>query len=704
MTDSAPYPTVHGTAPDVELSLLPRLRPADRKIANPYVPESRRVCGHCGGPVGRSLDGQPGRADGFCPSCGKPFSYSIKLRRGDLVARQYEVSYCLARGGLGWVYKAQDRNLGDREVALKGLVNSKDEQAAEVAVSENQFLIAIEHSNIVRIFNVVTHPDRETGELTSYTVMDYVHGWPLSALLKEDSPVRGRGLLVENVIAYGLEILKALIYLHDERLIYCDMKPANVIHGNRGVKVIDLGGVRRIGALTGTIIGTVPYQVSKAERDKHGLTVRSDVYALGVTLNQLFEKVVDSTDGEVAFAVESFRRVLERSTEDFDNRFANAREMQGQLQGVLDELLSLKDGQSRPPRSGVFAESPMLADSGLGQCPPLEQWIGRRQGRYASTRLTDGRPGPYEMVLGLPTPQEDPHDPATAALTSVHAPDAVRLLRRLESFPASVEVEFRRCRAYLELRRLKPAGERVDAAVKLLAELADYDWRISWYRGLVALAAGKNAVAQSHFQRVYEEIPGEVAPKLALALCAEQLGALARAKQLYDAVWKRDRMQASAAFGLVRITLAKGNRNQAVDILDEIPDVSRHFDAATIGAIRIRAGRLSDDDTGLPTALDLSNAVARLNASYVEGEDEHEESWERLITAVRESALDWLVAPWKRNGPVEGGAVLGEEPTENELRRLLENSYRLLGRQARSEADFGSFIDLANSVRPRTRV
>src|SRR6185312_15380978 len=109
------------------------------------------------------------------------------------------------------------------------------------------------------------------------------------------------------------------------------------------------------------------------------------------------------------------------------------------------ELLSLKDEESRPPRSGIFAESPMLADSGLGQCPPLEQWIGRRPGKYASSRLADGQPGPYEMVLGLPTPQEDPHDPATADLKRVHASDPVRLLRRLASFPASVEVEFRRC-------------------------------------------------------------------------------------------------------------------------------------------------------------------------------------------------------------------------------------------------------------------
>jgi hypothetical protein len=75
-----------------------------------------------------------------------------------------------------------------------------------------------------------------------------------------------------------------------------------------------------------------------------------------------------------------------------------------------------------------------------------------------------------------------------------------------------------------------------------------------------------------------------------------------------------------------------------------------------------------------------------------------------LITAVRESALDWLLAPGRRNGPVQGGAVLGQEPTEKELRGLLEHSYRLLGRQARSEADFDRLIDLANSVRRRSRV
>ena len=89
----------------------PVIDAAQAIMKNPQVPEEKRNCPNCGSPVGRSRDGQPGRAEGFCPKCGNAFSFTPKLKPGDLVANQYEVAGCLAHGGLGWIYLAKDHNV-----------------------------------------------------------------------------------------------------------------------------------------------------------------------------------------------------------------------------------------------------------------------------------------------------------------------------------------------------------------------------------------------------------------------------------------------------------------------------------------------------------------------------------------------------------------------------------------------------------------
>ena len=147
-------------------------------IENPMVPEERRNCPMCEAPVGRARDGQPGRTEGFCPKCRTPFSFAPKLHEGDLVGGQYEVAGAIAHGGLGWIYAARDRNVSDRWVVLKGLLNSGDPDALAAAIAERQFLAQVEHPLIVEIYNFVTH------EGAGYIVMEYVGGTSLKQLLK----------------------------------------------------------------------------------------------------------------------------------------------------------------------------------------------------------------------------------------------------------------------------------------------------------------------------------------------------------------------------------------------------------------------------------------------------------------------------------------------------------------------------------------
>src|SRR5689334_3630062 len=169
----------------VAIPPVPKGNPVKAILTDPQVPESQRFCSNseCNQPVGRTRDGMPGRVEGFCPSCGTRFSFVPKLSRGDLVGGQYEVKGCIAHGGLGWIYLAIDRNVHNRWVVLKGLVNSADADAMATAEAEALALAEVEHPNIVRIHNFVEHTD-PAGTAMGYIVMEYVGGTSLKQIRK----------------------------------------------------------------------------------------------------------------------------------------------------------------------------------------------------------------------------------------------------------------------------------------------------------------------------------------------------------------------------------------------------------------------------------------------------------------------------------------------------------------------------------------
>src|SRR5262249_60112747 len=115
--------------------------------------------------------------------------------------------------------------------------------------------------------------------------------------------------------------------------------------------------------------------------------------------------------------------------------------------------------------------------------------------------------------------------------------------------------------------------------------------------------------------------------KLALGYCAECNGRPARAEDLYQAVWHRDRLQVSAAFGLARLRLADGDRPGAVAVLSAVPRVSRHADAAAVARVLILSGPLS---SGPPSPDDLRTAADRLPALYLDGGDRTGDARDRL--------------------------------------------------------------------------
>ncbi|MGA5805413.1 tetratricopeptide repeat protein [Streptomyces cellulosae] len=712
----------------VQVPPIPRPDPRRMVLDNPEVPERKRFCSRsdCGAPVGRARNGRPGRTEGFCTKCGHPYSFVPKLRPGDVVHGQYEVVGCLAHGGLGWIYLAVDRAVADRWVVLKGLLDTGDQDAMAAAISERRFLAEIEHANIVRIYNFVEHLDQRTGSLDGYIVMEYVGGKSLKEIANGRRTPEGRRdpLPVEQACAYGIEALEALGHLHSRNLLYCDFKVDNAIQTEDQLKLIDMGAVRRTDDEESAIYGTVGYQASEVA--EVGPSVASDLYTVARTLAVLTfdfqgyttvyaDSLPDPDTIEVFRQYESFYRLLVRATDpDPARRFASAQEMAEQLTGVLREVVSLQSGKARPALSTLFGPELRVTDTEL--FPVLDGEVSRLGARRTRTRKGAPVPAPAlppspaslvrpldcpTAALALPVPHVQPTDPNAGFLAGLLASAPGELIHALAAVPdPSAETRLRAARARLETGDWATA---LEALAALEAEDAD-DWRVVWYRGVAALVTGDHEGAALAFDAIYDAFPGEIAPKLALGLCAEVLGQLDNAAEYYRLVWSTDPSYVSAAFGLARVQLAAGDRHGAVRTLESVPESSSHCTAARVAAVRARLRGRTATAADVPFLDDLAAAAGQVEALESYGLDPARH--ELLAAEVLGCGLDWVLSGGQGSAPPAAGGrtLLGSGLDERGLRFGLERAYRTLARLARSGEERIDLVERANRYRPRTWV
>jgi serine/threonine-protein kinase PknG len=649
----------------VEVPPTPFRDPATAVLQEPAVAEARRYCGRCGEPVGRSRAGAPGRSEGFCRGCGTRFSFTPKLAAGDIVAGQYEVVGCLAHGGMGWVYLAKDRNVSDRWVVLKGLLNTGDDDAMAAALAERRFLAEVEHPNIVKIFNFVQHGS------SGYIVMEYVGGTSLKEILSARRRSNGgsaQPLPVARAVAYILEVLPAFGYLHGHGLLFCDFKLDNVIQTEHSLKLIDLGGVYRMGDASSPVYGTVGYQAP--EIAQMGPSAPSDLFTVARTLALLcfnfqgyqgqFKYTLPPQDGvEVLRRYDSLYRFLAKATAPQpDDRFQTAEEMADQLFGVLREVVAAEDGTTVPAQSTLF--------TGDQRADPLRQdW--RR----------------------LPALRVSTDDPAAGYLATLSAVEPSELVRQLAEAPVStVEVQLRLARALTDAGDWRAAREVCDA----IEREDPWEWRAAWARGITELAIGRGGNAVDPLMKVYGAVPGELAPKLALGVAFELAKAPHRALPWYEVAARTDPTLTTAAFGLARCRLATGDRAGALAAYDAVPASSSAHDDAQVARVQ---RLVATDDGHVPELDELRAAAATLQSLSLDPERRASLRVQLLVAALAFTDSGGA-------GAAPGDALLGVPLTERDLRAGIEHGYRTLAHMTEDSDERIRLVDRANSVRPRT--
>ena len=211
-----------------------------------------------------------------------------------------------------------------------------------------------------------------------------------------------------------------------------------------------------------------------------------------------------------------------------------------------------------------------------------------------------------------------------------------------------------------------------------------WEWRAVWIAGLSALQREDTTSAQSSFNAVYGQVPGELAPKLALALACEQGGEGDISEGLYGICASTDaNYVAPAAFGMARIRAQRGDVEAAIAALDLVPSTSRGY----IESRRQRATHLYESGGGLPS---LAAAMSSLTSVRIDPTERA-----RFTASVLEKALTEVGA----KGPQKGLMIGPYRADDDSLRDGLESTYRELANTSPDSASRYQLVDQANGVK-----
>jgi serine/threonine-protein kinase len=212
-----------------------------------------------------------------------------------MLASRYRIAGLLGRGGMGEVYRATDLTLG-QAVALKFLPESlaRDDRALARFYNEVRIARQVTHPNVCRVYDI--------GQVEGlhYISMEFVDGEDLASLLRRI----GR-LPVDKASETARKLCAGLAAAHERGVLHRDLKPANVMIDGRGqVIIMDFGLAGLSDQLQGDVRSGTPAYMAPEQLAGTEVTDKSDIYALGLVLYELFT-------GKRAYDAASLRELMD---------------------------------------------------------------------------------------------------------------------------------------------------------------------------------------------------------------------------------------------------------------------------------------------------------------------------------------------------------------------------------------------------------
>ena len=284
------------------------------------------------------------------------------LAEGALLASKYRIMGELGRGAGSRVYLAIQENIGIQR-AIKCIPKNR----LQSGYGELMALRDLDHPCLPHLVDLLEGAD------TVCLVMELVEGQSLRSYMDQ---IRPGGLSADQLLDWGVELTRILIYLHGRKppLIYRDLKPANVmICPNGRLKLIDFGTLTSLSGLPDqeSSLGSPAY--AAPEQFEGSFDERSDLYALGVCLKEMFDYLPDDKGSRR----DGLRQVIESCCKKRpEDRFQTA----GELEAALTKLSAtgnLPSGQGRVKKRTFLLPAGILLLTVLCFCTVLPAlWRG----------------------------------------------------------------------------------------------------------------------------------------------------------------------------------------------------------------------------------------------------------------------------------------------------------------------------------------
>jgi serine/threonine protein kinase/tetratricopeptide (TPR) repeat protein len=288
------------------------------------------------------------------------------LQIGEILAGRYEILELLGEGGMGAVYKAQDREL-DRPVALKLIRPELASNPDMLARFKQELLLSrqVTHKNVIRIY------DLGDADGVKFISMEFVAGHDLRALIREE-----KKFTPAAAVEVMRQVCQALEAAHGVGVIHRDLKPQNIMREESGrIVVMDFGlartldgdGMTQTGALVGTMEYMSPEQALGQELDQ-----RSDIFTAGLILYELLT-------GKTPFKAEStlaslIKRTQERAAPVSDHDGSITDTLTGIVQKCLERDRSLRYQSATELLQALDSWDGKRAAATLNFYPNLKPW------------------------------------------------------------------------------------------------------------------------------------------------------------------------------------------------------------------------------------------------------------------------------------------------------------------------------------------
>jgi len=328
----------------------------------------------------------------------------------DTLAGRYELLALLGAGGMGSVYKARDKSLGEL-VAIKVLSPELSSDPVMITRFRQEVKLArrVTHVNVARTFDIGEHGPH------LFLTMELITGASLTDTLRHEAPMP-----VERIVEIASAICAGLGAAHAAGVVHRDLKPDNVLIGQDGRVVITDFGIARVVdpaqheavKTIGMPIGTPAYMAPEQVQGAPDIDARADIYAFGTMLYELFTGH-RAWAGDSVFWVAS-RRIVEPPPDpraarpDMPTQAAAlvmrcmARAKADRFQSadeVLVALAAIAKQKSIAPPSGVVRLATPVTVKSVAVLPFVNR--GAAADEYVADGLTDDLIDVLSMTPGL---------------------------------------------------------------------------------------------------------------------------------------------------------------------------------------------------------------------------------------------------------------------------------------------------------------